>query len=172
MLTGLQEHFADLPDRSPPPRTLGHIIDASDNLGHRVRDRGTEAHPLQKRQIDKIVADIGHLLIGQTLGAQDFPVRFELARSTLVKDIDAQFGGPMCNYWGRATGNDPHLDAGALQGFDALAVLDVESFPFVAAVVQHYPAIGQNTVDIEQQQANSGKTLPNNTTPAFSKSCK
>src|SRR5262249_238545 len=71
-----------------------------------------------------------------------------------------QVAGSVARGFRRAAGNDSKANAAALQQADAVAVADVEALKLIAAAVNDDAAVGQNPVQIEQQQLDFPRTVP------------
>jgi hypothetical protein len=72
----------------------------------------------------------------------------------LVNFLNAEFSRADIHNFGLPAGDNPDRNARALGEFDPVSVPDMEGFQLVALVIQDDRAIGQNAVDIEQEEFN------------------
>jgi hypothetical protein len=128
------------------------MIARSLEAGPAIVDRYRQANAPEKRQVQQIVADVGDLQVRQSRGALDFFVSDKFVIGALVNKFDSKVFGAMVDCGRGAPGNDADLDSRALEQVNSLSIAHVEGFDFSPAVIYHDPAVGQDSVHVEQEE--------------------
>jgi hypothetical protein len=150
-----QEQFDHFSYRAFSPAGLGHVIACRLEFRPAVVDGYRQADASEKREIHQIVADVGDFQVRQSRGALDFFVSDKFVVGALVKKFDSKLFGAMVDCGRGAPGNDADLNFRALEQANSLSIAHVEGFDFSPAVIHQDPAVGQDSVYVEQEEFNS-----------------
>lgn len=116
-----------------------------------------QTHRPQQRYIWHIVADKGALRGGHIQLRSQFAEVTHLVAASLDHVADAKFPAASGHCPRAASREDGNGNAGARQGFEPVAVLDVEALQRLAARPVIHAPIREDAVNIQNQQANRGQ---------------
>ena len=154
---GAEDELDQLPRGAASARRLGDEVHPRPHLGRGVGGRGRQAGAREHRQVQQVVAHVGHLGVGQLPPAQDLGVGLQLVPLRLHDQADGELRGALGRGGGLAGRQEAALDPRLAGVHDARAVADVERLRLGAVAVQHDAAVGQDAVDVEQQQPDAGR---------------
>ena len=143
----------ELPAWAPQPKAMPEIVAAL-----------TIVSPVETLWHDKgyalvVVADEAASISFDAGFGQQLQECRALVMGTLHHMDDAEIGRASQHDWGRAGADDSGQYAGLLQQLDAMAIQYVEGLDHFAFGAEMQTAVGQDAIDIEDHQPDSGRLL-------------
>jgi hypothetical protein len=168
-----EENFHDLAQCTLPTSSGRDMVNGISDLGTPVRDGGGEANPSQNRQIQKVVTNVGDLLINESVTIEELIEDLALVELIEVQLLDAEFYCSLGKLFLRPPGKEARDPSCAVPVDEAGPVMDVIGGCLASITIKAYAPVGQDAIDIGDQQANLfedfswGKTAAGGSHPIF-----
>ena len=136
--------------RPPPYRLTQCTRESTSSLAS--AGAADKADTSENRQVQQVVAHVCNLIVGQRSVLQQLRVRRTFVRPGLDDELNPQFSGAMCRRERRAPAQQAHVQPLLLRPDERRPIADRERLGFPAVVPNDDRPVGQNAIDIQQQE--------------------
>ena len=148
----LENEIANFAYGTPPAAVSGDEMSIGKNLFNCVRGSSGESDPAHDRDVDHVISHKTDLRIGQAGILDNAAIHSQLVKCSLKNEGDCQFRRTVGDHLRLPAGNDSDLYPRSLQKLNAMPVLDVEKFTLDTVGIENDAAIGEHTINIEEEQ--------------------
>ena len=147
-----QNQLDQLADRAATTAGGADPVDTLTYLRRSVGRRGRQADAREHRQIEEIVSHERDSRVLESGLSSDGLVRIRLVCNPLRDDPDPELRGALRRGTRGSGRQQSHRQARTLCPYQGSTVPDVEALGFRSVRVHQHPAVGEHTIDVEQEK--------------------